>query len=159
MKEQLEHIAQSAMEALQKVQNSAELEQLKVKVLGRKGELTQQMRLLGKMSPEERPAFGQMVNAVREKLTAAMEKMEADLKEKENAIRFAKEAVDVTAPGTQLPRGSYHPLSLVLQDIRDTFLEMGFSISEGPEIELDHYNFELLNIPKDHPARDEQDTF
>ena len=159
MKEQLEHIAQSAMEALQKVQNSAELEQLKVKVLGRKGELTQQMRLLGKMSPEERPAFGQMVNAVREKLTAAMEKMEADLKEKENAIRFAKEAVDVTAPGTQLPRGSHHPLSLVLQDIRDTFLEMGFSISEGPEIELDHYNFELLNIPQDHPARDEQDTF
>ena len=91
-----EHIAQSAMEALQKVQNSAELEQLKVKVLGRKGELTQQMRLLGKMSPEERPAFGQRVNAVREKLTAAMDKMEAELKEKENAVRFAEEAVDVT---------------------------------------------------------------
>lgn len=90
MKEQLEHIAQSAMEALQKVQNSAELEQLKVKVLGRKGELTQQMRLLGKMSPEERPAFGQMVNAVREKLTAAMEKMEADLKEKETPSALPK---------------------------------------------------------------------
>ena len=93
-----------------------------------------------------------MVNAVREKLTGAMEKAEAQLKAKENAIRFEREAVDVTAPGTPLPEGSYHPLSLVLEDVRDIFLGMGFTVSEGPEIELDHYNFELLNIPQ-RPSR------
>ncbi len=136
------------MEALQKVQNSAELEQLKVKVLGRKGELTQQMRLLGKMSPEERPAFWPDGQCRKGEVDCGHGKDGGGLKKKRKKRHpLCQRGSGRNGAGYAAAQGSYHPLSLVLQDIRDTFLEMGFSISEGPEIELDHYNFELLNIP------------
>ncbi len=159
MKQQLEDLQRQTLEQLKKLDSVQELEALRVKVLGRKGVLTGQMRQLGRMTPEERPAFGQMVNKIREDLTAVFDKAEKTLRDKENALRFAREEVDVTAPGTPCPKGSFHPLSLVLSDIRDIFTGMGFTVEEGPEIELDLYNFEMLNIPKDHPSRDEQDTF
>ncbi len=159
MKEQLQALQLRVMKELGEIQRTEQLEQLRVAVLGRKGELTGMLRLLGTMEPELRPMAGQMVNDMRKSIGDAMDETYQRLQQKEQMIRFGAERIDVTMPGDAIRTGSLHPLSLVLSEIRDIFIGMGFAVMEGPEIELDKYNFEMLNIPKDHPARDEQDTF
>ena len=159
MEEKLLLIEKDTVKMLEKAETAAEIEQLRVKVCGRKGDLTQLLRLLGSLPQEERPAAGQKVNAVREKLEEMMDRAQTELLEKELKDRFEQETLDVTVPGEKIKTGSMHPINLVLQDIKSIFLGMGFSVAEGPEIELDKFNFEMLNIPKDHPARDTQDTF
>lgn len=159
MKTQLEEIRQRASEALAKIQEKQELEALRVKVLGKKGELTDILKQMGKLSAEERPVIGQLANEVRSSIEKAIDSKAAELKEKELQKRLVSEKIDVTMPGTKQPTGKKHPLSTVLDEIKEIFIGMGFDIVDGPEVEYDHYNFEALNIPKDHPARDTQDTF
>ncbi|MDI9519997.1 MAG: phenylalanine--tRNA ligase subunit alpha [Bacillota bacterium] len=156
---QITQLVQRAQEALQKAENLKELDTLRINLLGKKGELTGLLRGMGQLSPEERPAFGQMVNQAREKIESMMAGREKELKASELEARLVKEAIDVTLP-TDLPRlGNPHPITQVLDSVVECFIGMGFQVVEGPEIELDKYNFELLNIPKNHPARDAQDTF
>ena len=159
MKEQLAQIRKRAMDELGACQTVKELEDLRVKVLGKKGELTGILKQMGKLSAEERPVIGQMANEVRQDLERKIEEIKAALKEKQMAEQLASEQLDVTMPGRPFELGSMHPLSLVLEEIEEIFLGMGFDIAEGPEVEYDYYNFEALNLPKDHPARDTQDTF
>lgn len=159
MQEKLAAIEAAALKELESAAASADVEALRVRVLGKKGELTGLMRGMRELSPEERPAFGQMVNQTRAKIESAMASKAQELAQAEKEARLAAEAIDVTLPGKSAPRGKLHPLTLVLRELEEIFTGMGFTVSEGPEVELDHYNFELLNIPKDHPARDMQDSF
>lgn len=159
MREQLEKIRNAAFDELNKVQALAELNTLRVKILGKKGELTAVLKQMGKLSAEERPIIGQLANEVRAAIEAEVTKRESELKELETARRLESEKIDVTMPGKPCEMGHKHPLSIVLDEVKDIFMGMGFDIAEGPEVELDYYNFEALNIPKDHPARDTQDTF
>ncbi len=159
MKDQLEQIRQSAKEALELCEDPKVLEELRIRYLGKKGELTAILKQMGKLSAEERPIIGQLANQVRAEIendiNEAAEKIHQHLLEK----KLASETIDVTLPGTSCPTGKEHPLNIVLNEVEDIFLGMGFSIAEGPEVETDYYNFEALNLPKDHPARDTQDTF
>ena len=159
MKEQLENIRQQAQEELAKASSKQELEALRVKYLGKKGELTAILKQMGKLSPEERPVIGQLANEVRENITQLLESAQADIKTKERNAKLAAEKLDVTLPRKKHELGNKHPLSIVLDEIKEIFVGMGFDIVDGPEVEYDYYNFEALNIPKDHPARDTQDTF
>lgn len=159
MLQELETIAQEAEKAVAAAQSLEEVEAVRVRFLGRKGELTQILRRMGTLPPEERPVVGQQANRVKEKLERVLAEKTALLREKEIRARFEKEAIDVTLPGRPLLLGSRHPLNIVREEIETIFLGLGFSIAEGPEVELDYYNFEALNLPKDHPARDMQDTF
>lgn len=159
MREQLEKIRNAAFDELNKIQALNELNALRVKILGKKGELTAVLKQMGKLSAEERPVIGQLANEVRAAIEAEVTKREAQLKELETARRLESEKIDVTMPGKPCEMGHKHPLSIVLDEVKDIFMGMGFDIAEGPEVELDYYNFEALNIPKDHPARDTQDTF
>ncbi len=159
MKEKLLKIKE---EALSKINAAAEpevLEAARLEYLGKKGELTQVLRGMGALSPEERPAMGQLVNEVREAVEGAIEGRRAELSAKLLDERLAKETIDVTIPGEVVTTGRRHPLNAVLGEMIDIFTKMGFDIADGPEVEYDYYNFEALNIPKDHPARDTQDTF
>jgi len=159
LKDQLEQIRQSAKEALELCEDPKVLEELRIRYLGKKGELTAILKQMGKLSAEERPVIGQLANQVRAEIendiNEAAEKIHQHLLEK----KLASETIDVTLPGTSCPTGKEHPLNIVLNEVEDIFLGMGFSIAEGPEVETDYYNFEALNLPKDHPARDTQDTF
>lgn len=159
MKETLQSIREKAAEAMAACADSRELDAIRVKYLGKKGEITALMKNMRNLTPEERPAFGQMVNDAR----AAIEEGLAQQKSRLEAIalehKLKSETLDVTMPGTHAPIGKIHPLNLVLNEVKEIFIGMGFSISEGPDVESDYYNFEALNIPKDHPARDTQDTF
>ena len=159
MQDQLKSIREHVTEELKSIQDSASLEQLRVRVLGKKGELTAILRGMGKLPAEERPKMGQIVNETREKLEEAIDSAAAALRAKEKEYRLKKETIDVTLPGETRSAGSLHPMNIVLNDLLDIFTGMGFEAVEGPEIEYDHYNFELLNLPKNHPARDAQDTF
>ena len=159
MQEKLDEIRRSVQEQLLAAGDSAQVEQIRVSVLGRKGELTALLKGMGKLSPEERPIVGQQVNALRQEIEAALAAKEAELQEKEKQARLEKEALDVSIPGKPVKVGNVHPLSSTLEKIIMIFTGLGFSVVEGPEVELDHYNFELLNLPKNHPARDAQDTF
>lgn len=159
MQDQLKAIREHVMEELKEVKDTSALEQLRVRVLGKKGELTGILRGMGKLPAEERPKMGQIVNETREKLEAALDERAAKLRAMEKEARLAAETIDVTLPGTQRTAGSLHPMNIVLDDLLNIFTGMGFEAVEGPEIEYDHYNFELLNVPKNHPARDAQDTF
>ena len=159
MQEKLDEIRRSVQEQLLAAGDSAQVEQIRVSVLGRKGELTALLKGMGKLSPEERPVVGQQVNALRQEIEAALAAKEAELQEKEKQARLEKEALDVSIPGKPVKVGNVHPLSSTLEKIITIFTGLGFSVVEGPEVELDHYNFELLNLPKNHPARDAQDTF
>ncbi len=159
MKEQLELIKKNALENLNGIIEKAELENLRVKYLGKKGELTSILRGMGKLSAEERPVLGKIANEVREEIEAALESKINMIKNAEKAAKLSSEVIDISMPGNKQTVGKKHPLNLTLEKINDIFLSMGFSIEEGPEVEYDHYNFEALNIPKDHPARGEQDTF
>lgn len=136
-----------------------DIARIRVKYLGKKGALTAQLKSLSSLPPEERPLFGKRVNDLKQLIEAALDAREADLKKSELRSRLLKEAIDITLPGKLIPFGREHPLSRTLAEIVDIFVRMGFSVEEGPEVELDYYNFEALNFPKEHPARDMQDTF
>ena len=159
MKQQLEQMRLAAAEKIKKTVSLPDLEALRISYLGKKGELTAVLKQMGGLSPEERPAAGQLANEIRatiEELIAARQKK---FKEKEKSKRLVSEAIDVTLPGKSSPIGHKHPISIVLDEVTDLFIGMGFSVASGPEVELDYYNFEALNIPPGHPARDTQDTF
>ncbi len=159
MQEQLKNIQTAVLEELKGISDSAALEQLRVRVLGKKGELTAILRGMGKLPAEERPKMGQIVNETREILEKAIDEAASSVKAKEKEARLKAETIDVTLPGVERTAGSLHPMNIVLDDLMNIFVGMGFEAVEGPEIEYDHFNFELLNVPKNHPARDAQDTF
>ena len=159
MKEKLAAIRSAAISALENSKVLSELEELRIQYLGKKGELTTVMKGMGNLSAEERPIIGQIANEVRSKIEAALEEKRAALEKAAADARIQKETIDVTMPGRKNSMGKRHPLTIVLDDLKDIFMGMGFTVAEGPEVELDYYNFEALNIPKDHPARDTQDTF
>ncbi len=137
----------------------AALDAVRVKYLGKKGEISLLMKQMGGIAPEDRPAFGQSVNAARVAAEEEIERVRSELERSATEARLLNERVDVTLPGAALPLGALHPLTQVYYELRDIFTQMGFDVYNGPEVELDEYNFELLNIPKNHPARDAQDTF
>ena len=159
MKEQLEAIRKSALESIAGTQSGAELEALRVKYLGKKGELTAVLKQMGKLSPEERPVMGQMANEVRAALEKAIEEQSAILAEKALEAKLEAETVDVTIPGKKTELGHKHPMYTALDEFKQIFLNMGFEIFDGPEVEQEDYNFTKLNTPADHPAREWSDTF
>ena len=159
MKEQLNRIEGSAKEELSKISDPKRLEEFRVKFLGKKGELTQILKQMGKLSAEERPVIGQLANKVRSDIEAAVNRRREELKSAAEQMRLAAETLDVTMPGKMQKIGRSHPLDVTLEQVEEVFLGMGFDIVEGPEVETDHYCFEALNMPKHHPARDTQDTF
>jgi len=149
----------SFLNELQSVTTVAELQQLKIKYLGKKGIVTTKLKNLSSISPDIRPAFGKAVNEVKSSIEEAVKTTEGLLKQKEQKKRLLSESIDITLPGKAIPLGRDHPIHKVLTDITRIFISMGFEVEEGPEVERDYYNFEALNIPKDHSARDMQDTF
>jgi phenylalanyl-tRNA synthetase alpha chain len=151
-------IAQEARAAVAAARTSAELEQIRVRVLGRQGALTQLLRSLGTIAPEERPQVGAAANEVKRELEALIDARLSAAQHAEREQRRARERLDLTLPGRRPPRGALHPLTRVHDEIVAIFAGLGFSVAEGPEIETDYHNFEALNIPRDHPARDMQDT-
>ena len=159
IRENIESIRAELEQELQRLDDVKQLEEARQRVLGKKGSLTALLRSMGQLSPEERPAAGQMINAGREKISAMLDERLTTLKARERERKLEREALDVTEP-RDLPRlGVANPTSLVLDEVLSALTGLGFDVVEGPEIELDHYNFELLNLPKNHPARDAQDTF
>ncbi len=159
MKEKLSAIRKSAIAELQTAAEFKELEAVKVKYLGKKGELTSVLRGMGALIPEERPLVGQMANEVRAALEELFAEKKAHLLNSAKSEKLANEKIDVTLPGKTSGIAKRHPLSQVLIEVNNIFLGLGFSIAEGPDIETDYYNFEALNLPPNHPARDMQDTF
>lgn len=155
----LEDMASHALDEISSSAAMSDLEDIRIRILGKKGELTAALRGMKDIPDEERPAFGKRVNEIRDMLTEALEKKTSDLRQAERGKRLAAEALDVTLPGIRNRMGAYHPITRVYYEIRDIFVSMGFEVMDGPEVEYDKYNFEMLNIPKDHPARDMQDTF
>ncbi len=159
MKEQLFKIEKSAIAELSSCNDMTALENLRVRFLGKKGELTAILKQMGGLSVEERPLMGQLANKVRADIENAIAKKSEDLKAKELENALENESIDVTLPGKTETIGKLHPLNTVLNEVKDIFLGMGFDIAEGPEVEYNYYNFDALNLPPDHPARDLQDTF
>ncbi|WP_168120952.1 phenylalanine--tRNA ligase subunit alpha [Paenibacillus sp. HB172176] len=159
MKERLEELRVSALQELQTVESAAALGELRVKYLGKKGALTEILRGMGGLSAEERPVIGEVANAVRSAIEGVINEKQEAFQQEETNNRLRKETIDVTLPGRALPRAAVHPLNKTAQEIEDVFLGLGFSIAEGPEVETDYFNFEALNLPKNHPARDMQDSF
>ena len=157
MKETLEQIRSDALNEISAP--DADPEELRVSFLGKKGKLTAVLRGMGSLSAEERPVIGQLANEVRSALENALNEKAAELKEKKLERQLRHEKLDVTMPGSALPMGHQHPLTRVQREMEDIFIGMGFQIAEGPEVEYDYYNFQALNIPENHPARDTQDTF
>lgn len=159
MKEQLEKIRAAAETELENAKSAEEIEAARVKYLGKKGELTAVLRGMGQLSADERPIVGQMANEVRAFIEGEIETKKKELAKKAKEEKLKSEVIDVTMPGKRRNEGRLHPLTQVLDEVTDIFTGMGFTVAEGPDIELDYYNFEALNIPADHPARDTQDTF
>lgn len=159
MKEQLEAIRQEAEAALQTCTDAKQLDAIRVQYLGKKGALTAILKQMGKLSAEERPVMGQLANAVRSGIESAITKQQAAIAEAALEQKLQSETLDITLPGKQKKIGGLHPLTIVENEIKEIFLGMGFSVADGPEVEYDYYNFEALNLPPDHPARDTQDTF
>ncbi|MDD6201073.1 MAG: phenylalanine--tRNA ligase subunit alpha [Firmicutes bacterium] len=159
MKQQLENIQQRALESLEAASTPAELEELRVKWLGKKGELTAVLKMMGKLSAEERPVMGQLANTVRAQIEGKLEERKTAIHAAALEAKLADEAVDVTIPGDSVSLGHQHPMNIVLQQIKDTFVGMGYTIVEGPEVELASYNFTRLNIGEGHPSRDRSETF
>lgn len=159
LKELISNIRKNADALLEKISTVEELEELRVKFLGKKGELTSVLKGLGKAAPEERPVIGQLANEVRAFIEQEIVQKKKVLEQKKLDANLKKEVIDVTMPGRKESIGGRHPLSITENKLVSIFRNMGFSVVEGPEVELDYYNFEALNIPKNHPARDTQDTF
>ena len=159
MKECLEKIRVEFAEKIAAAKSQADIEELRVAYLGKKGELTSVLRGMGKLTPEERPVVGQLANTVRAFIEEEIGSKLAEIKAAESVKRLEAEKVDVTMPGVKKANGSLHPLNQVIDEMKNLFIGMGYEIAEGPEVEYDYYNFEALNLPEGHPARDTQDTF
>ena len=159
MKEQLAKIRAEALAAFAGAQDSAQLDALRVQYLGKKGELTAVLKMMGKLSPEERPQMGQLANDVRAALERALEERGRELEAAALERRLKEEAVDVTIPGKAVSLGHKHPMSIALDEIKEIFIGMGFDVLDGPEVELASYNFDRLNADEGHPSRDWSDTF
>ena len=159
MKEQLARIRSEALAAFEQAQSAAELDSLRVQYLGKKGELTAVLKMMGKLSAEERPAMGQLANEVRSALEAAIEAAAGKLEAQALEQRLKDEALDVTIPGRKVKLGHKHPMYLALDELKDIFIGMGFTVLDGPEVELAEYNFDKLNAEEGHPSRDWSDTF
>ncbi|WP_017726648.1 phenylalanine--tRNA ligase subunit alpha [Halalkalibacterium ligniniphilum] len=159
MKERLEALRDEAIAKIKEANEIKAVQDVRVSYLGKKGPITEVLRGMGKLSAEERPIVGQIANEVREAITAELEKKLTALEEAEIERKLAEEQIDVSLPGRPVARGTRHPLTAVVEEVEDTFLGLGFTVAEGPEVETDYYNFEALNLPKDHPARDMQDSF
>lgn len=155
----LEEMAEKTLADIKVCATAVQLEEIRIAVLGKKGGLTAVLRGMKDLPENERPLFGKRVNEIRDMLTDALDIRLTQLKKEETQKRLLDEAVDITLPGKKLPIGGLHPLTRIYYEIRDIFVSMGFSVMDGPEIEYDKYNFEMLNMPKEHPARDTQDTF
>lgn len=159
MKEKLEALREQALRELEDLHTPKDLEEFRIRVMGKKGSLTEVLRGMGSLPAEERPKVGQLVNQLRSELETALAQRETEIQEAIKAKRLQEETLDVTMPGKQPAIGGLHPLNIVLEDMIDIFQSMGFDVVDGPEVETDEYCFEKLNLPKDHPARDMQDTF
>ena len=159
MKEQLKSIKEEALKQLENITSLSELDEIRVKYLGKKGALTGVLRQMGSLSAQMRPVIGAYANEVRSKIEENIQAKKASFEKALLEKKLKDDAIDVTLPGNCEPLGKKHPLSTVLQEIEEIFTGMGFSIASGPEVEYDYYNFEALNLPPDHPARDTQDTF
>ncbi|MFC0187939.1 phenylalanine--tRNA ligase subunit alpha [Fictibacillus aquaticus] len=159
MKDRLEALKVEALEKISAAADLKELQNIKVAYLGKKGPITEVLKGMGKLSAEERPVVGAFANEVRDGIQQGLDAKSTQLEEAEISKRLAEETIDVSLPGRPAKKGSAHPLTSVVEEIEDLFLSMGFTIAEGPEVETDFYNFEALNLPKDHPARDMQDSF
>jgi phenylalanyl-tRNA synthetase alpha chain len=159
MKEKLENMLQEARGAIHAADRESALQEARVRFLGKKGELTTLMKGMAQLSEEERPVFGALVNKVKEELETTFKSRLEEIREIELNSRLARERIDVTLPGRKQFPGTKHPITLVTEEIVEIFSSLGFGVEEGPEVEKDFYNFEALNMPKDHPARDMQDTF
>ena len=159
MEQELQRIKEVALTAIKAATDQQVLQDVRVKYLGKKGEVTALLKGLGKLSPEERPKMGALMNAVRETLEAELDKIKSSMETAAMNARLEEEKIDITLPGRAPKTGHIHPLTTVNEMIEDFFMKMGYTVEEGPEIEQDHFNFECLNLPKDHPARDMQDSF
>lgn len=159
MQKKLIEIQETALKVIESVKDITALQEIRVKYLGKKGELTTILKSMGGLSNEERPIVGKMVNDVKKVVEAKLESISKEIKESEKNEKLKNEVIDITLPGKKQIIGKRHPLELTVERMKDIFISMGFTIEDGPEVELDYYNFEALNIPKDHPARSEQDTF
>ena len=159
MEQELQRIKEVALTAIKAATNQQALQDVRVKYLGKKGEVTALLKGLGKLSPEERPKMGALVNAVRQALEEEIDALKTSMEVAAMNARLEEEKIDITLPGRAPKTGHIHPLTAVNEMIEDFFMKMGYTVEEGPEIEQDHFNFECLNLPKDHPARDMQDSF
>lgn len=159
MKQKLEAIKSEAFAAISSAQNVQDIENVRVKYLGKKGELTAILKMMGGLSPEERPIMGQLVNSAKAEVEAVLGEKAEEMKSAAAKQKLKDETIDITMPPKISKTGKLHPLNTVLNDMIDIFQSMGFDVVDGPEVETDHYNFECLNVPADHPARDMQDTF
>lgn len=159
MKQKLETIKSEAFAAISSAQNIQDIENVRVKYLGKKGELTAILKMMGGLSPEERPIMGQLVNSAKAEVEAVLGEKAEEMKSAAAKQKLKDETIDITMPPKVSKTGKLHPLNTVLNDMIDIFQSMGFDVVDGPEVETDHYNFECLNVPADHPARDMQDTF
>ncbi len=159
MEEQIKKIQENTSKSIKQAQSKQELNDIRVKVLGKKGELTLILRSMGSLSAEERPIVGNKVNEAKKEIEELITQKEKELKIKELEKRLETENIDITEPSKKINIGSIHPITQIIDQIKEVFLGMGYSIADGPEVETSHYNFDQLNTPSDHPARDLQDTF
>ena len=159
MKEKLNQIKVTVEELLSSCETLEGLEEIRIKYLGKKGELTAVLKEMGKLTPEERPVIGALANEIRDFLNSEIDSKKDEMEKALLAEKLKEEVIDVTMPGKTPEMGNLHPLTKVMNELKEIFIGMGFEIAEGPEVEYDYYNFEALNIPKNHPARDTQDTF
>jgi len=159
MRDRLEALVERALSSIESARSAEALEEVRVKILGRKGELTSLLRQMKQIDPDDRPAFGAMVNAARDRLQQELERRVQAMEARERARKLELDTIDVTMPGRIRPAGALHPLTQGIREVTQIFVQMGFTVVEGPEIETDFYNFEALNTPPFHPARDVQDTF
>lgn len=159
MEQRLVELQQEALEGIKKATDLKELNDIRVSYLGKKGPITEVLKGMGKLSAEERPKMGALANEVRDVIAKAIEEKQAIMEEEAVTKKLASETIDVTLPGRPVKTGNHHPLTRIIEEIEDLFIGMGYTIAEGPEVESDYYNFEALNLPKGHPARDMQDSF
>ena len=156
---ELTQLQQEAVAAITTTEKLDSLEQLRIKYLGKKGQLSQILRGMGKLSPEERPQVGALANEVKEAIQSKLDGQKTTLQQAQIAAQIEAETIDVTMPGVSRPLGKVHPLNGVVDRVLDIFVGLGYTVATGPQVETDYYNFEALNTPQDHPARDMQDTF
>lgn len=159
MESQLQQLKQEAISKIEAASSVKELQEVRVAYLGKKGPITDLLKGMGKLPAEERPKMGALVNVVREEVTVVLDEKQVILEDAAIQQQLENETIDVTLPGRPVRTGNHHPLTRVVEEIEDLFINMGYEIAEGPEVEKDYYNFEALNLPKGHPARDMQDSF